>query len=77
MKKVVFAMLLLCMASVSVFAKSNGWEPKIKVNERDAPDCKKRGGVCMVVINFGGGVERTYYTCCMDVNVIRVPGGSN
>jgi len=77
MKKLVFAIMLLCMASINAFAKSNDSEPKIKANERDAPDCKKRGGVCMVVINFGGGVERTYYACCMDVRIITAPGGNN
>jgi len=77
MKKLVFATMLLCTVSISAFAKSDNLETKIKVNERDAPDCRSRGGNCLVVITLNG-VNRTYRICCNDVIVIGVPpGGSN
>lgn len=75
MKKIVFVTMLLCMA-VSAFAKNDDSNNKIKVNEREAPNCKDRGGNCLVIINLGG-VSREYKVCCMDVRVVTIPGGNN
>lgn len=72
MKKLIFATILFCSVTMSAFAKSDDSETKIKVNERDAPDCKNRGGVCLVHMTIGG-VSRTYKVCCDDVVVIILP----
>lgn len=77
MKKLVFATMLLFAVSMNAFAKSDNLETKVKVNERDAPDCRNRGGNCIVVITLNG-TTRSYKLCCNDVIVIGVPpGGSN
>jgi len=73
MKKLVFATILFCSVSISAFANNDNSNPKVKVNESEAPDCKDRGGVCLVVMNLNG-YTRTYKLCCCDVIVIGQPG---
>lgn len=70
MKKFVFATMLLCTVSISASAKTANSEPKVKVNECDAPDCRNRGGLCATILTING-VTRLYKFCCDDVIIIE------
>ena len=72
MKRLVFATMLLFAVSANAFAMDDNSENKIKVNERDAPACADRGGVCYVIMTLNG-VTRTYRLCCQDVVVVGQP----
>ena len=73
MKKILFAMMAMCMFSLSASAKTDNNETSIKMNEKasnaEIIDCKNQGGLCYVIMTING-VTRTYRVCCGNVIVV-------
>jgi hypothetical protein len=84
MKKLIFSLAFMLIGS---FAFANNVEinkDKTNKNEKDsklvvfenknkeALDCKDKGGVCLVTI-YTNGIPRSFERCCNDIIVVKRP----